>query len=140
MTRLPMNGVIEFDAPIRIESANVTRDRHWAIRKRKTDEQRIAVALCFAAASPPSLRRNRRREQLPPFPPPYVVTITRIAPRGLDDDNAIAGAKAVRDQLAACLGLDDGDARLTWLYAQRRGKPREYAIHVRIESVEKEKV
>jgi hypothetical protein len=36
--------------------------------------------------------------------------------------------------VADWLGIDDGDKRLTWRYAQRRGKPKEYAAEVKIES------
>ena len=31
------------------------------------------------------------------------------------------------------LGMDDGDKRLTWAYAQRTGKPQEYAAEVVVE-------
>ena len=49
------------------------------------------------------------------------ITLTRIAPRTLDDDNLAAGFKATRDRVADWLGVDDGDKRLTWRYAQERG-------------------
>lgn len=48
--------------------------------------------------------------------------ITRVGPGTLDDDNLARSAKAVRDELAAALGADDGDPRLTWHYAQRKAK------------------
>ena len=58
--------------------------------------------------------------------PPLTITLTRIAPRELDSDNCAGGFKAARDGIADWLGIDDGDKRLTWLYAQRKGKPGEY--------------
>ena len=38
--------------------------------------------------------------------------------------------KAVRDGIADALEVDDGDTRLTWKYAQEKGKPKEYAVRV----------
>lgn len=63
---------------------------------------------------------------------PATVTITRIAPRALDDDNLAISAKSLRDGIADQFGVPDNDHRLTWRYAQRRGKPREYAVIVEI--------
>jgi len=57
---------------------------------------------------------------------PCTVLMTRIAPRKLDDDNLRGAFKAVRDQVAAWLGVDDADPRVTWAYAQERGAVREY--------------
>lgn len=61
-----------------------------------------------------------------------VVTITRIAPRELDDDNAIAGCKSIRDGIADALGISDRDPRVRWLYGQERGKPKEYAVRITV--------
>jgi hypothetical protein len=63
------------------------------------------------------------------------ITLTRIAPRVLDTDNLASGLKAVRDGVADALGVNDGSSRLTWRYAQERGKPREYAVRVEIQAV-----
>lgn len=60
--------------------------------------------------------------------PPLCVTITREAPRPMDDDGNVASAKAVRDQVAAWLGYDDGDARIQWRYAQSKAK--NYAVTI----------
>jgi hypothetical protein len=34
--------------------------------------------------------------------------------------------------VADWLGIDDRDKRVKWLYAQRRGKPKEYAAEVEV--------
>jgi hypothetical protein len=60
-----------------------------------------------------------------------IVTLTRLAPRMLDDDNAIAGMKAVRDAVADCLVVLDNDPRVEWRYAQERAKG--YAVRISIE-------
>lgn len=63
---------------------------------------------------------------------PWHVTITRVAPRSLDDDNLSGSAKAVRDEIAKWMGFDDSKkSPITWGYAQRKGsKPGEYACEI----------
>jgi len=61
---------------------------------------------------------------------PCNVRIVRIAPSRLDDDNLARAAKAVRDQLAEWLGVDDRDERVSWSVAQTKGGVREYAVRV----------
>ena len=58
------------------------------------------------------------------------VTLTRVAPRKLDDDNLSSGFKAARDGVADWLGIDDGSPRIRWQYAQERGRAGEYAARV----------
>ena len=64
----------------------------------------------------------------------YSVILTRIAPRGLDGDNLQRSFKAIRDQVAEEIGIDDGDDRLTWFYQQEKGKPKEYAVRVEVKN------
>lgn len=47
-----------------------------------------------------------------------VITITSYRRKLLDDDNLVAGAKALRDAIATSLGVDDADLRLKWEYRQ----------------------
>lgn len=51
---------------------------------------------------------------------PLTVTLEHVGPR-MDDDNLARAFKAVRDKLAALIGVDDGDVRLKWVYQQRTG-------------------
>lgn len=70
--------------------------------------EREAVAWAVVGKQPPAV--------------PCAVTLTRVAPsNGLDSDNLQGGLKAVRDELAVWLGVDDRDPRVEWKYAQRRG-------------------
>jgi hypothetical protein len=110
--------------PIRTRSEANLRE-HWATKARRVKAQRHATRLCLVADSvehggvPP---RGR-----------LVIQITRIAPRVLDDDNLRPALKAVRDEVAAWLGLpDDRDQRVSWEYDQRRGKPGQYAVEIQI--------
>lgn len=47
-----------------------------------------------------------------------IVTLTRLAPRRLDDDNLRGALKAVRDGVADRLGVRDNDPRVRWRYGQ----------------------
>ncbi len=59
------------------------------------------------------------------------VTFTRVGPRRLDSDNVQGTLKGIRDEVAKQLGVDDGDMRFVWGYAQEIG---EYAVKVLIET------
>jgi len=70
----------------------------------------------------------------PSYPLPCIVRLIRIAPRALDDDNLTGALKSVRDGVADGLGVDDRDPRVSWEYAQERGKAGEYAVRIEIRS------
>lgn len=67
--------------------------------------------------------------------PPMVITITRLGPRELDDDNLAGSAKHLRDGIADWLGVNDRDKRLKWVYVQEKtsGRPSVYGVRVRVE-------
>jgi hypothetical protein len=65
-------------------------------------------------------------------PVPCTVLLTRIGPRELDGDNLQGAFKALRDGIASRLGVDDRDPRVSWLYHQERGQPKEYAVRITI--------
>lgn len=92
---------------IRTISENNARE-HWASRAKRRNGQRQVVHLVL----PMHLRKCRPTG-------PYVITLTRIAPRRLDSDNLQGALKAVRDQVAAELGINDGDEAHEWRYSQR---------------------
>ncbi len=108
------HGVIQI--PVRIESMNTSRREHWTARARRAKAQRQTAGWCLRLVPRPDV--------------PIVVKLTRVAPRMLDDDNAIGGMKHVRDAVAEWLMVDDGDPRITWEYAQRKGEPGTYACLV----------
>ena len=68
-----------------------------------------------------------------------MISLTRIAPRSLDEDNNIIAFKNIRDQIAQLFfpgtrkGQADGYGCFTWKYYQTKGKPKEYAIKIKIE-------
>ena len=102
---------------------------HWGRRARRAHKQRetarmlVRAALASLPPSKPVCDRKRKS----------TIRLTRLAPRELDSDNLVASMKAVRDGVADALGMDDGDERLRWRYAQRKGKPGEYSVLVEIQ-------
>lgn len=65
---------------------------------------------------------------------PATITLIRVGPRKLDDDNLRGALKAVRDGLADRIGIDDGDPRITWEYGQEKGRPKQRGVIVRASS------
>jgi hypothetical protein len=110
--------------PLRLVSEANARG-HWSKGAKRAKEQRgVAMLACVG------LVRNIVDKPIGAAR----VTITRISPRSLDGDNLQRSAKATRDGIADALGIDDGDARLEWRYAQRRGLRGEYAVEIVIET------
>lgn len=93
---------------------------HWAKKSRRVREHRSTACHTIRLARKP--------------PVPVVVTLTRIAPRALDDDNLRGALKATRDGVADAFGLDDRDPRIKWRYCQERGQVRAYAVRVVVQS------
>lgn len=102
--------------PVPLPSVANMRE-HWAAKARRVKSQRHAVGWILG---------NRPRPALP-----VVVTLTRVAPRSLDGDNMQSACKGVRDEVAKWLGVDDADPRVTWSYAQVKGKPPRVEIAIR---------
>jgi hypothetical protein len=114
---------MKFRIPIRLPSLANMRSQ-WEIVSEKK-QQKLAT---FVA-----LKKAQETEPIPSMP--LVVTITRIGPRKLDDDNLAAACKYVRDQIAKEVGVDDGSDQYTWMYKQRNGGSRGYyAVDVEIET------
>jgi hypothetical protein len=70
---------------------------------------------------------------------PCQITLTRLAPRSLDDDENLPMAfKWIKDAICELLvpgkaiGQADNDKRIQTKYAQMKGLPKEYAIQVEI--------
>lgn len=107
MAALPMPPIV---VPIRTVSGLNVRE-HWRARSRRVKKEREAVAWMLGSRCvKPAL--------------PLVVTLTRLGPsNGLDSDNLAASCKAIRDQIAMWLGVDDRKAEVVrYRYAQERAK------------------
>ncbi len=112
--------ILHVVAPIKVIS-EANSHTHWRMRQKRARDQRAAAKRALG-------------EDISGPPPPYTITLTRIGPRTLDSDNLVGAFKHVRDGVADWLRIDDGDKRLTWNYAQRRGLSKEYAAEIRIEA------
>ncbi len=108
---------MRFTVPIRLPSLANTR-LHWRAMASLKKKQKAAVRVVMHGLALP--------------PPPLTVTITRVGPGKLDDDNLAGAAKYVRDQIAAAVGVDDGSPLYTWRYGQRTGRAGEYGVEVEI--------
>lgn len=119
--------MISVQLPLRIVSEANQRG-HWASGAKRAQEQRGITRLSMQSrgawdlAATSLLARHTLR-----------VTLGRIAPRRLDSDNLQRGLKAVRDGVADAMGIDDGDARVEWVYDQCQGAAKEYGCSIRIE-------
>lgn len=98
---------------------------HWSMKKARSDILKFLT----------KLHLNNIKE---PIQLPCSVTLTRVAPRKLDDDNLRTAFKHVRDTIAAFIfddwrmGRKDNDPRIKWLYAQKKGEVGEYAFEIEI--------
>lgn len=107
--------------PIRLVSVGNQRE-HWRERARRSANERW-----LAKASLNIFRQPAGK---------CVVTLVRIAPRPLDDDNLTHAFKAVRDGVADWLGVSDNSPLVKWNYRQERGKPKEYAALISVEALD----
>lgn len=132
---------ITFSIPIRTVSESNAR-QHWAQKAKRAKAQRQAVTLCARAAGHKECPCGKCVQWLETMAvtrggthfeaPRMWVTLTRIAPRELDTDNLSRSFKAIRDQVAAHLGIDDRSKDVAWCYAQQKGKPNEYRVDIAV--------
>lgn len=110
--------VIEVSLPLRTRSVLNTRE-HWSRRAKRAQAERALIRMRLAGVRgwPPAL--------------PVNVTLTRVGPRKLDDDNLQGACKPTRDGVADALGVDDGSEDIQWFYSQEKG---DYEVRVKIES------
>lgn len=119
--------------PIRLKSfANIPRSMSRGAAFAHAAEARQLRSYVYLA-----LRAAHPR----PWGLPLTITITRIAPRVLDDDNMARAAKNCRDGCADWIdghyghGNDRRDG-LTWRYAQRSDGVRTYAVEITLSTEE----
>lgn len=95
---------------------------HWSQRAKRAKEQRNIARMALT----PKVSALKVWQTCD-------VTITRVAPGTLDNDNLAASAKHVRDGVADALGIDDSDPWVRWRYAQLRGKRGEWAVRIELQ-------
>lgn len=92
----------------------------WRSRHGRRKKQRAAFAILW---------RNMKCT----VEAPATITFTRYSCQLLDSDNLASAFKAIRDSLATEIGIDDGDERVTYKYAQERIAKREHYFTVTID-------
>jgi hypothetical protein len=106
-----------------VSEANTSE--HWLKRSKRHKKQKGYVNIFF--------NQYKHLVELP-----VSIIMCRISPRTLDFDNLVYSLKWVRDALAEGLiqglapGRADEDDRITWVYAQEKGNPKEYAVRIEI--------
>ena len=80
---------------------------HWRVEAGRTRTERTAACLAVKCA-----------KDRPPFP--VRVHLTRCGPRNLDRHNLPSALKGVIDGIADAYGVDDGDERWQFVFAQRK--------------------
>lgn len=115
---------------IRLESTPNLRENHFK-KSTRTAKQRGGVHMGIGGRLANVIHRKGRPTA------PFVVTITRIGAKRLDDDNVALACKAIRDGVADQLGYDDGRTDIyTWKYLQETGP---YGVRVEIDSWKRER-
>lgn len=119
-----LKQVLTVNVPVETVSELNRRD-HWSARHRRAKQQKELTLLLLRTAK---VDRASLR-------PPFVVTMTRVAPGVIrDSDNLASSTKAIRDAIALYLQIDDADvldgATATWIVNQEKG--RSYSLKISI--------
>src|SRR5262245_4845030 len=121
------NPQLAFTMPVRVDSETNGRE-HWTVRSRRKRKQKEAVVAAWPTTVDERYGIVVRRK----VSPPCVVRLIRISSRRLDDDNLREAFKAIRDEIADELNIDDGDERIKWEYAQVPVGHRVYQVRVEV--------
>ena len=104
--------MVQLDLSLQTKS-ELNQREHWATKARRVKMQRGVVTM--------ALRQYGHVLDELRTAPRVRVLLVRMSPRKLDDDNLRGALKAVRDAVAAWVGIDDGSERYEWHYDQRKG-------------------
>ncbi len=130
-----MNKII-WELPIKTVS-EANSSEHWTKKSQRHRRQQ-----CFV--------KQLYMKEIQPIELPCIVTMIRLGPRILDDDNLASAFKYIRDEISECLipekkgiyvrkdgkiikikGRADSDERIKWQYSQE--KSAKYGIRIEIE-------
>lgn len=110
---------LRFDIKTISEANN--RD-HWATKMIRKNSQQNAFRALW--------RNSKAKVNLP-----AVIIFTRYSCKVLDDDNLRSAFKAIRDQLAKEIGVDDGSQLITFAYCQEKINKRQHYFEIEIREV-----
>lgn len=100
---------------------------HWATKYRRSKEQKTFVTTMMTIFG-----FHWRGLNCPP--PPYSVILTRYGPKPFDDDNLARAFKSVRDAVASCLKVNDGDSTKISFITKQEKSPY-YGVRIEIREV-----
>ena len=116
--------MISFKIPLKTVS-EANSSEHWTLKRNRHKEQQFLV-------------REAYYKYVKIINFSAVITLTRLSPRLLDDDNLVSAFKWIRDELSECIfpsndfcinkigraffvkGRKDADPRLKWIYKQEK--------------------
>jgi hypothetical protein len=121
--------MVKWELPLRTVSES-NRNEHWSVKRKRHQFQQFMIRSVF-------------KNEVNPIYLPCTVVLTRIGPRTLDiEENLPMAFKWIKDEIGACLfpekvviyknrhgryvknkGHADSDSRITWKYAQEKGRP-----------------
>ncbi len=115
-----LGPVRERMAMVHIETrSEANKHEFWRARQKRAKTQHMHVSGVLAA----TFGRAPK--------PPLGFVLRRVAPRQLDhSDNVNTSMKFPRDACAKGVGRDARDPRIAWIYEQRNGGVREYAVEI----------
>lgn len=119
---------IKWELPLKTVSESNTSE-HWTMKSKRHKQQQFFIRSLFS-------------HEAQTIPIPCEIKLTRISPRFLDcEENLPMAFKWIKDEIGACLfpkkvvtyqkkgggyvrnkGHADSDPRVTWKYAQEKGK------------------
>jgi hypothetical protein len=111
---------LEFSMPVRVSSETNSRES-WPAKYRRKKAQKKETHVEWKSHA-----RGKK------IALPCVVRLTRIGSRRLDDDNLGESFKAIRDQIASEIGVDDGSELIKFEYAQEAIGRRTYSVRVEV--------
>jgi hypothetical protein len=121
----PHLRVVVYAPILTISESNRSRHEHWGTTRRRAEKQRDSA--------------NRHLRSIRWFEDngqPITITLTRLGVRNLDSGNLEAALKHVQDGVADWLKIDDGNPRLTWLYAQRQAEKADCGVIISVVQME----
>lgn len=115
-TALELAELAHLERPLRLVSFANTRGASQGAVYARAERVKTHRQVGFAAGQlfRPHLASVRARY--------FVVRLTRMAPRAMDDDNLANAFKSVRDGVASALGVNDRDARVRYVTDQVPGE------------------
>jgi hypothetical protein len=125
-TKTQEKNYVELKLPIRTVS-EANSSEHWTAKHKRHKKQKFIVRAYLN-----KIPRNTIKL-------PVAIHLTRIAPRQLDrDDNLPMAFKYVKDYISDWItpglqaGRADDNDQMSFSYSQNKGKPKEYAIIIKM--------